>query len=344
MDGYHVKTGNAVYLHIRRVKHGVAPSEGTAATVDGPEKKITRLAIGVEGGYDPDANKTKFETEDFYSVVVLPSFTSIPYPNDQLPIQVAESVRGILAAESAISVMEKESMAGTWDGEARVISKYATDLKQLDNGKKIPPAGWKCEECDLTNNLWLNLTDGSILCGRRFFDGSGGNDHAVKHYQECRFPLAVKLGTITPDGKGDVYSYVEDDMVEDPHLIEHLAHFGIKTAQLEKTEKSMVELEIDLNQRIGEWSILTESASKLEPISGPGYTGMKNLGNSCYLNSVMQVLFVVPEFVQRFADRAQDIFATYPVDPANDFNVQMYVEAFYFSYIFLTYFFFFFQM
>lgn len=137
--------------------------------------------------------------------------------------------------------------------------------------------------------------------------------------------MAVKLGTITADGKGDVYSYVEDDMVENPNLIAHLAHFGIKTTQLEKTEKSMVELEIDLNQRIGEWSILTESSSKLEPISGPGYTGMKNLGNSCYLNSVMQVMFIIPDFVKRFADKASDIFATYPADPANDFNIQMYV-------------------
>lgn len=322
--GYHQKTGNAIFLHIRREKRELASeTNATTTAADGPEKKITRLAIGVEGGYDPDANKPKYETEDFYSIVVLPSFTSIPYQSDQLPLQVVESVSAILSAESAISVMEKESMAGTWDGEARVISKYATDLQQLPNGKKISPSGWKCEECDLTSNLWLNLTDGSILCGRRFFDGSGGNDHAVKHYQECRYPLAVKLGTITPDGKGDVYSYVEDDMVEDPHLIEHLAHFGIKTAHLEKTEKSMVELEIDLNQRIGEWSILTESASKLEPISGPGYTGMKNLGNSCYLNSVMQVLFVVPDFIKRFADKAADIFNTYPADPANDFNVQM---------------------
>lgn len=214
-------------------------------------------------------------------------------------------------------------MAGTWDGETRQISQYADDLYQLGNGKKCPPSGWKCEKCDLTNNLWLNLTDGSILCGRKFFDGSGGNDHAVQHFNDCGYPLAVKLGTITPDGKGDVYSYIEDDMVEDPKLVEHLAHFGIKIAQLEKTEKSMIELELDLNQRIGEWSILTESSSNLEPISGPGYTGMRNLGNSCYLNSVMQVLFSVPDFVQHFVERAQEYFSTYPVDPANDFNIQL---------------------
>lgn len=203
--------------------------------------------------------------------------------------QIINSVKGVLAADSISARQAQDSMAGTWDGEIRKVSIFAENLQQLNTGKKIPPTGWKCEHCDLTNNLWLNLSDGSILCGRKFHDGSGGNDHAVRHYQEFKYPLAVKLGTITPDGKGDVFSYEEDDMVEDPHLIKHLAHFGIKVNQLEKTEKSMVELEIDINNRIGEWSALTESASNLVPISGPGYTGMRNLGNSCYLNSVMQV-------------------------------------------------------
>lgn len=164
---------------MRREKREIK-TEASAA-VDGPEKKITRLAIGVEGGYDPEAGKQKYEFEDFYSVVVcvFPNWEIIPYPNGDLPQSVVECVKAVLVADSATAKMESESMAGTWDGEARIISKYATDLKQLDNGKKIPPSGWKCEECDLTNNLWLNLTDGSILCGRRFFDGSGGNDHAV---------------------------------------------------------------------------------------------------------------------------------------------------------------------
>jgi len=173
----------------------------------------------------------------------------------------------------------------------RQASKYAENLQQLDNGKKIPPAGWQCEKCDLTNNLWLNLTDGSIMCGRKFFDGSGGNDHAVEHYRVTGYPLAVKLGTITADGKSDVFSYPEDDMVLDPHLERHLSHFGINMAAMKKSEKSMVELELDINQRIGEWSALTESESELQPLAGPGYTGMRNLGNSCYINSVMQVCF-----------------------------------------------------
>lgn len=81
------------------------------------------------------------------------------------------SVEAILAAESITIKLEKDALTGTWDGEKRQISQHAQNLRQLDNGKKIPPSDWKCEKCDLTNNLWLNLTDGSILCGRRFFDG-----------------------------------------------------------------------------------------------------------------------------------------------------------------------------
>lgn len=66
----------------------------------------------------------------------------------------------------------------------------------------LHPSGWRCEVCDLQENIWMNLTDGKVLCGRRYFDGSGGNNHALLHFQETGYPLAVKLGTITPDGAG----------------------------------------------------------------------------------------------------------------------------------------------
>ncbi len=33
---------------------------------------------------------------------------------------------------------------------------------------------------------------------------------------------------------------------------------------------------------------------------GPGYTSLANLGNSCYLNSVIQVLFTLPDFQPRY--------------------------------------------
>ena len=190
--------------------------------------------------------------------------------------------------------------------------------------------------------------------------GSGGNDHAVSHYKETHYPLAVKLGTITPQG-ADVYSYEEDDMVEDPMLPQHLQHFGIDITSMTKvscrdhthtcsshvvmilqTDVTMTELEIEMNMKIGEWSIIQESGKQLVPCHGPGYTGMENLGNSCYLNSIMQVLFSLPHFKQRsevitlpycvyhlltcvirYYNSSADTFQSAPPNPVNDLETQM---------------------
>lgn len=61
----------------------------------------------------------------------------------------------------------------------------------------------------------------------------------------------------------------------------------------------MTELEIDANIKLGEWSVIQESGKELKLVYGPGYTGLQNLGNSCYMNSVIQVLFSLPEFKNR---------------------------------------------
>lgn len=137
------------------------------------------------------------------------------------------------------------------------------------------------------------------------------------------YPLVVKLGTITPRG-ADVFSYAEDedDMVEDPHLAEHLAHWGIDIMKMEKTEKSMTEMQIDRNMRV-EFDAITEAGSDLKPISGAGYIGMKNLGNSCYLNSVMQVVKELPEVSRRYLDRMQHLLYSAPRELPTDFPTQM---------------------
>uniref|UniRef100_H2MBP9 Ubiquitin carboxyl-terminal hydrolase n=1 Tax=Oryzias latipes TaxID=8090 RepID=H2MBP9_ORYLA len=313
VERHHARTGQRAYLHITRTR------KAKKINPTGPLFVTFVSCTGIEGGFDVELE----QYEEDVKVVLLPERQEVTSEDlatmpDVVRERVSLSMAGIMAADSVSHALQVQQ----WDGEVRQESKHAADLKQLDNGLKIPPTGWRCEVCDLQENLWMNLTDGKVLCGRRYFDGTGGNNHALLHFQETGYPLAVKLGTITPDG-ADVYSYDEDDMVLDSKLAEHLSHFGIDMMTMEKTERTMTELEIAVNQRVGEWEVIQESGTTLRPLFGPGLTGMKNLGNSCYLNSVMQVLFTIPDFQNKYVANIDKIIDEAPSDPTQDFKTQV---------------------
>jgi ubiquitin carboxyl-terminal hydrolase 5/13 len=64
-----------------------------------------------------------------------------------------------------------------------------------------------CVRCELANNLWLCLTCGALGCGRQQFGGTGGNGHGLAHYEETGHPIAVKLGTIEPEGTAGAQAF-----------------------------------------------------------------------------------------------------------------------------------------
>jgi len=112
----------------------------------------------------------------------------------------------------------------------------------------------------------------------------------------------VKLGTISPEGKASVYCYRCNDDVADEQLAAHLKTFGINVKQQIKTEKTISELVLIHNLNFN-LSKLVENGRTLTPVFGPGLTGLQNIGNSCYINAVLQSLFALPEFQEAYFTR-----------------------------------------
>ncbi|CAL8309610.1 unnamed protein product [Lota lota] len=313
VERHYRKTGQSVYMHLKRHVKEKATGAASGAL---PRRRNGKVFLDLE--LNRDFNGEDYEYEDEAKLVIFPDHFEIALPNiEELPALVTIACDAVLNSPSAYKKQEPES----WEEDIQV-SRHARSLRQQDNGVRIRPSGWKCQKCEMRENLWLNLTDGAVLCGKWFFDGSGGNGHALDHYKETNFPLAVKLETINPDG-ADVYSFEEEEAVLDPNISEHLSHFGIDMLQMQQRVKGYYNNNSPPLARVSEWEVIQESATKLKAVYGSGYTGVKNLGNSCYLGTVMQVLFSIPEFQRMYVGNLQRIYDYSPLDPSQDFATQM---------------------
>ena len=307
---------------------------------------VTKLGVGIEGGFKSEEDE--YDTVSTHSIVLLRRSNNgdsapevvveLPYSDatkDSFPTQVAMSADAII--NHAGLAVQQDLEAWELDDEPKPVSKYAEGLPFVDNGVKISPdpSTWKCEKSGATDNLWLNLSTGFIGGGRKNWDGSGGSNGALDHFQETgeQYPLVVKLGTITEDiDTADCYSYAkdEDGPVKISNLADLLQKRGINVAGMQKTVKSTAELEVELNATYA-FDAITESGSSLVPVSGPGLQGLQNLGNSCYVNSIVQMLLsgTVPELASRYGTQAGGDVAKHPLldgiaprDAANDILVQ----------------------
>lgn len=225
-------------------------------------------------------------------------------------------VNGVL---SALSATKKHEIT-EWEQEIKPCA-HIRSLQQMDNSEQGNRSLTNCSQCELNENLWLCLICGNLGCGRAQFGGVGGNSHGLAHYESSHHNISVKLGSITPEGSADVFCYECSEEIKDPLLSQHLAHWGINIAEHEKTEKSLTELQLEQNIK-WDFSMTTDDGKELEPVFGPELTGMKNLGNSCYLSSVIQCLFSLPAFQAAYYDQENPNFELV-ANPAENLQVQL---------------------
>ncbi|KAK7932301.1 ubiquitin carboxyl-terminal hydrolase 14 [Apiospora marii] len=292
---HNVARSHPLALNIRRTRKQI--------TKDEPPAKMTKLAIAAE---------TEADRYDYHTAAkCLECNVDIDLSNPKI----ASVVDGIMKANT----FSRKEEVKAWEQEMTSCEHIL--LLQQHEGKQIQSGDLgHCSQCDLKENLWLCLECGNLGCGRAQFGGVGGNSHGLAHATDSKHAVAVKLGSISPEGTADVYCYQCDDERSDENLATHLAHWGIMLSERVKTEKSLTEMQIEQNLR-WEFSMTTEDGKELQPLFGPGFTGLKNLGNSCYLASILQCLFDLPSFQARYNRPGADL----PVveDPAQDLETQL---------------------
>lgn len=220
---------------------------------------------------------------------------------------------------------KKQTDVTAWQDEIIACDHVKNLVQETKTNQTIPLE--HCSSCELRENLWLCLTCGNIGCGRQQYGSSiGGNGHALSHNEATGHLVTVKLGTITPEGTADIFCYKCGEERLDPLLVDHLQTFGIKLESQEKTVKSLAELQLEENLKF-DFSMATEDGKSLKSVFGPGLTGIVNLGNSCYLSSVLQSIFAIP-FLQETYFKKLDNHVKECIDsPEECFFCQMHKVA-----------------
>ncbi|KAF2734720.1 ubiquitin carboxyl-terminal hydrolase 14 [Polyplosphaeria fusca] len=261
-------------LNIKRTRKQVKRDE--------PPQKISKLAIAAETEADRYDTTTQVKCYEC-------GVDEVDKSSGKLP----QLVDAVLKANT----FARQEEVKAWEQELTACE-HTLCLEQ-EPSREISQTLSHCSMCDLKENLWLCLTCGNLGCGRAQFGGIGGNSHGLAHTDTTKHPVAVKLGSLTADGTADIYCYACDEERVDPELPNHLLHWGINIKDRVKTEKSLTEMQVEQNL-LWEFSMTTEDGKELKPLFGPGFTGLKNLGNSCYLASTLQSLFSFPEFANRY--------------------------------------------
>lgn len=271
------KTGHNVYLNIRQ----------TVEKIESKLEEVSKVGINVEGGVSADQQKISFAY-------------GLKCSECSIELATPESMQSFLTDLERSKSAYETSKIESWELQT-VECKHSRQVGVNEVTRSSPESVKKCRSCDLTSNLWLCMTCGTCGCGRAQFGGSGGNGHALSHFAETGHPVCVKVGTLdASDGfrGASAYCYACDDEAAVRDVTGGLIKLGLDPQIFRKTEQSINEMTLQMNLNL-ELTRAFENKTVMHPldknVQPPGFV---NIGNSCYINSLLQSLFSLPGFVE----------------------------------------------